>query len=164
MVSPFARVIHGWAIFDTALLPFIRDARGGSYGKRNRSILSGDAYSLHVDHSSRSVCDRPPARREISPLNLIATKPQRQRQTKSRSRRFLLQSKFGYPHQQIRQPVSRQNHPPISNPARDGNVAHRKHGSRRDHRAILIPTLRTPNPSIVTVSDLRCDLVAFFSP
>src|SRR5215510_13159425 len=126
MVSPFARVIHGWAIFDTALLPFIRDARGGSYGKRNRSILSGDAYSPHFDHSSRSVWDRPPARREISPLNPIATKPQRQRQTKRRSRRFLFQSKFGYPYQQICQPVSCEHYPSIGNPSRANNVAHGK--------------------------------------
>lgn len=86
--SPSARVIHALGYFDTALLPFIRDARGGSYGKRNRTILFGDAYSPHVDYSSRSVCDRPPARREISPLNPIATKPQPQRQTKRHSRRF----------------------------------------------------------------------------
>ena len=98
--------------------------RGGSYGKRNRTILSGDAYSPHVDHSSRSVCDRPPARREISPpLNPIATKPQPQRQTKRRSRRFLFQSKFGYPYQQICQVVSREHYPSLTNPSRTNNVS-----------------------------------------
>jgi hypothetical protein len=52
---------------------------------------------------------------------------------------------LSYPCQQIRQSVCRQNHPPISNPARINNVAWRKHGSRRKHRAILIPTLRNPS-------------------
>ena len=68
------------------------------------------------------------------------------------------------PCQQISQPVSRQNHPPISNPARINNVSHRKHGSRCDHRAVLIPTSRNPDPPAVAVSDLRRNLVALLSP
>jgi hypothetical protein len=49
---------------------------------------------------------------------------------KRRSRRFLLQSKFGYPYQQICQAVSREHYPSIGNPSRANNVAYRKHGSR----------------------------------
>jgi hypothetical protein len=45
-----------------------------------------------------------------------------------------------YACQQISQPVSRQNHPSVSNPARVNNVARRQHGSRCDHCAIHIPT------------------------
>jgi hypothetical protein len=40
---------------------------------------------------------------------------------------------------QIGQPVSRQNHPPISNTSRINNVAHRKHGSRCYRRTVLVP-------------------------
>jgi hypothetical protein len=97
-------------------------------------------------HSSRSVCDRPPARREISPLNPIATKPQPQRQTKRRSRRFLFQSKFGYAYQQICQVVSREDYPSLSNPSRTNNVARRKHRSRCYHRAIHIFTTQSLSP------------------
>jgi len=145
--SPFRKCdSRAGAILDTVLLPFIRDARGGSYGKRNWSILSGGAYSPDVDHSSRSVCNRPPARWEISPLNPIATKPQRRRQTKRRSRRFLLQSKFDYPYQQICQAVSREHYRSIGNPSRANNVACRKHGSRLSVTTAGIVAFRALNP------------------
>jgi hypothetical protein len=65
---------------------------------------------------------------------------------------------------QFSQPVSRQNHPPVGNPARTNNIAHGKHGNRCNHRAIQISTPRNPNPRTVTVSDLRRNLVALFSP
>src|SRR5215467_8739452 len=39
--------------------------------------------------------------------------------------------------QQTSQPVSRQNHPPISNPARTSNIAHRKHRSCLSISAVL---------------------------
>jgi hypothetical protein len=68
------------------------------------------------------------------------------------------------PPQQICQPVSRQNYPSVSNPARANNVSRRKHGSRRDHRAVQLLTLRNPNPPTVTVSDLRRNLEALFGP
>jgi hypothetical protein len=68
------------------------------------------------------------------------------------------------PRQQIRQAVSRQNHPPIRNPARTNNVAHWKHGSRCDHRAIHVPAPRHPGPSPVSVSDLRRNLKTLLCP
>src|SRR6267378_6831037 len=68
------------------------------------------------------------------------------------------------PCQKIGQPVSRENYPPISNPARTNNVAHRKHRRRCDHRAINIPAFRTPNQSIVSVSNLRRNPEALFCP
>ena len=66
--------------------------------------------------------------------------------------------------EKVSQPVSRQNHPSVSNPARTDNVSRRKHGSRCDHRAIHSPALRNPNPSPVAVSNLRRNLEALFSP
>jgi hypothetical protein len=71
---------------------------------------------------------------------------------------------FNHPCQQIRQPVSGQHHPPISDPACTNNVSHRKHGSRCDHRAVHVPTPWNPNPSPVAVGNLRCDLEALFCP
>jgi hypothetical protein len=68
------------------------------------------------------------------------------------------------PRQQICQAVSRQNYPPVSNPARANNVAHRKHGSCRNHRAVLISTSLTPNKPTVAISNLRRNLEALFSP
>jgi hypothetical protein len=68
------------------------------------------------------------------------------------------------PHQQIRQPVSRQNHTSISNPARVNNVARRKHGSRSDHRAIHTTAFWNPYPPVISVSDLRRNLETLFSP
>jgi hypothetical protein len=65
---------------------------------------------------------------------------------------------------QIGQPVSRQNHPPISNPARTNNVARRKHGSRYYHRAILIRTSGTPDKPAVAISNLWRNLEALFCP
>jgi hypothetical protein len=58
------------------------------------------------------------------------------------------------PRQQIRQAVSRENHPPIGNPARTDNVPRRKHGSRCNRRAVLICRSRTTNPPTIAVSDL----------
>src|SRR5262245_29177895 len=66
--------------------------------------------------------------------------------------------------QQICQPVSRENHPPISNPPCTNNISRRKHGSRCDHRAVRIATSRCPNPSTVAVGNLRRNLEALFSP
>ena len=65
---------------------------------------------------------------------------------------------------QIGQPVSRQNHPSISNPTRTNNVAHRKHRSGLNVAAVSIPALGTPDPSAVAVSDLCRNLEALFSP
>ena len=42
---------------------------GGTYGKRNRTVLPGDADLAHADCPSHSEYDRPPARRQISPLS-----------------------------------------------------------------------------------------------
>jgi hypothetical protein len=67
------------------------------------------------------------------------------------------------PCQQIGQAVSRENDPPISNPAGANNISRRKHRSRCDHRAIHISTPRNPNPSPLTVSNLRCNLEALFA-
>ena len=72
-------------------------------------------------------------------LNPIATKLQRQRQTKRRSRRFLFQSKFGYPYQQICQAVSREHYPSIGNPSRANNVAHEARSCLRECN-ILVPS------------------------
>ena len=77
---------------------------------------------------------------------------------------MLLLSKFEYPCQQICQPVSRENHPPISNPARANNVSRRKRRSRYDHSAVHIATPRNPYPLTVTISKLRRNLEALFSP
>jgi hypothetical protein len=68
------------------------------------------------------------------------------------------------PRQQIGQPVTRQNHPSVSNSPRTHNISHRKHRSRCDHRAVHIATLRNSNPSPVTVSDLRGNLEVLFCP
>jgi hypothetical protein len=68
------------------------------------------------------------------------------------------------PCQQISQAVSRENHPPISNPARTNNVAHRKHRGRCDHRAVFIPAFRTSDRPAVAISDLRRNLEALFCP
>jgi hypothetical protein len=68
------------------------------------------------------------------------------------------------PRQQISQAVSRQNHPSVSNPTRVNNVSRRKHRLRSDHRAVHRTTLRNPNPSTITVSNVRRDLVALFRP
>jgi hypothetical protein len=68
------------------------------------------------------------------------------------------------PHQQIRQPVSRQNHPSVSNPARINDVARRKHRSRRYRRAVLVSISRRTDPSPVPVSNLRRNLETLFSP
>jgi hypothetical protein len=43
------------------------------------------------------------------------------------------------PCQQIGQPVSREKHPAVGNPARADNISRRKHGSRFDDRPIHIP-------------------------
>jgi len=77
---------------------------------------------------------------------------------------MLLLSKFEYPCQQIRQAVSHEHHPSMSNPPRTNNVSHGKHGSRCNHRAVLISTPRNPNPSAVTVSNLCRNLEALFGP
>jgi len=68
------------------------------------------------------------------------------------------------PHQKISQPVSRQNHPAVSNPARTNNVADGKHWRGCDHRAVIIPGSRTPNPPIVPVGHLHRNLEALFGP
>jgi hypothetical protein len=59
---------------------------------------------------------------------------------------------------------TRQNHPTVGNPARTHNVAHRKHGSRCDHRAVRIATPRNTNPPAVAVSNLRRNLETLFGP
>jgi hypothetical protein len=68
------------------------------------------------------------------------------------------------PRQKISQPITRQNHPPISNPARINHVSRRKDRSRCDHRAVHTVTLRNPNPPIIPVSKLRRDLEALLRP
>src|SRR5262249_1753633 len=68
------------------------------------------------------------------------------------------------PHYKISQAVSCQNHPSVSNPARTNNVTRRQQGNRCDHCTVHSPAFRNPNPATVTVSDLRRNLVAFFSP
>jgi hypothetical protein len=68
------------------------------------------------------------------------------------------------PCQQISQPVSRKNHPPISNPARTMHVSRRKHGGCLNVSAVLISTFRNPNLSSITVSNLRRNLEALFHP
>src|SRR4030095_6767133 len=78
--------------------------------------------------------------------------------------KFSLQSKFcSHPCEQISQPVSRQNHPPISNPTRTDNVTRRKHGSRLNLAATLVPGFRNPDLSPILVSDFRRNLEALFS-
>jgi Protein of unknown function (DUF1353) len=96
----------------------------------------------------------------FEPINIVVKSPSTTSPTLPIN--FPLVSKN--PCQQISQPVSRQNHRPISNPACINNVSRRKHGSRRDNRTIHSPGLRNPNPPTVTVSDLRRDLEALFSP
>ncbi len=66
------------------------------------------------------------------------------------------------PHQ-LSQPISRQNHPSVSNSARTNNVSHREHRNRLNLSAVLV-CLRAPNPPTVTVSDLRRNLKALFCP
>jgi hypothetical protein len=68
------------------------------------------------------------------------------------------------PRQKISQPVSRQNHPSVSDPACTNNVARRKHGSRCDHRAIHSPGLWSPNRYPIPISNLRRNLVTLFCP
>ena len=67
------------------------------------------------------------------------------------------------PRQQVRQPVSRQNYPPVSNPARTDNVSRRKHRSRRYHRAVLVPIPRRTNEFTVKVGKLGRNLEALFT-
>ena len=71
---------------------------------------------------------------------------------------------FSNPRQQIGQPVSRKNHPSISNPACINNVSHRKHGSRLNVTTVPIVAFGNPYPSTVTISNLRRNLEALFSP
>src|SRR5262245_34863979 len=78
--------------------------------------------------------------------------------------RDLLQSKFESQYQQIRQTVSRQNHPPISNVLGNGNIANGKYRSRRHHRAVLVSISRRTDPPTATVSNLRRNLVALLGP
>jgi hypothetical protein len=68
------------------------------------------------------------------------------------------------PRQQIGQPVSRENHPPVSNPARAKKVSHRKHRSRCDHRAVRSPIPRNPDSPAIPVSDLRRNLETLLGP
>jgi hypothetical protein len=68
------------------------------------------------------------------------------------------------PCQQIREPVSRQNYPSVSNPTHANNVADRKHRNRFDIAAVPIFTFGNPNPPFVTVSNLRRNLETLFSP
>jgi hypothetical protein len=65
---------------------------------------------------------------------------------------------------QIGQPVSRQNHPPISNPACTDNVAHRKHRGCFNIATVLIPSFGNSNLSPVAISNLRRNLEALFRP
>jgi len=44
------------------------------------------------------------------------------------------------------------------------HVAHRKHRSRFDIAAVLIFTFGNPNPSPISISDLRRNLEALLSP
>jgi hypothetical protein len=64
----------------------------------------------------------------------------------------------------VSQPVSRQNHPPISNPPRVNNVSDGKYWRGCDHRAVHIHTPRNPDPSTVTVSNLPRNLETLFGP
>src|SRR4030095_7489837 len=63
---------------------------------------------------------------------------------------------YARPTLKIRQAVSRQNHPSVSNAARNNNVYYRKHGSCCHHRAVP----RNPTPSAVSVSNLCRNLEA----
>jgi hypothetical protein len=66
---------------------------------------------------------------------------------------------------QIGQAVSRENHPSVSNPARTNDIFRRNTGSCSDHCAVhIIATPRNANPATDTVSDLRRNLEALFSP
>jgi hypothetical protein len=75
---------------------------------------------------------------------------------------FSYNQRFDLPRQQIRQSVSRQNHPSISDPARINNISRRKRRGRFDRRAILTPTSANPNPPIIPVSNLCHNLEASF--
>jgi hypothetical protein len=55
---------------------------------------------------------------------------------------LVAKSVLSYLYKQIRYPVSRQNYPPVSNPACSYNVSRRKHGSRCYRRAVPISTTR----------------------
>src|SRR5262245_12201386 len=68
------------------------------------------------------------------------------------------------PLQQICQAMCCENQSSISNPPGINNVSHGKRGSRRDHRAVHSPGLRSPHPSTVLISDLCRNLEAFFGP
>src|SRR5262245_65517235 len=68
------------------------------------------------------------------------------------------------PCQQISQPISREHHPSISNPARINDVARRKHMSRRYRRAVPDSSPRVSNVSPVAISDLRRNLEVVFCP
>jgi hypothetical protein len=48
--------------------------------------------------------------------------------------------------------VYRENHPSISNPPRNRNVAHGKHGSRYYRRAVFIPTSRSSEASALGIA------------
>src|SRR5262245_57283155 len=69
-----------------------------------------------------------------------------------------------HPRQQIGQAISRQDYPPVSNPARVNNVASRKHRRRRHSLAVLIPIPWRTDQSTVEVSDLSGNLVALLCP
>src|SRR5215510_5144896 len=60
-----------------------------------------------------------------------------------------------HPRQQIRQAVSRQNHPSVCNPACTDNVSWWKNRSRLNNAAVLISTLRNPYSSAVLLGELR---------
>src|SRR5262244_1732729 len=68
------------------------------------------------------------------------------------------------PRQKIDQSITGKYYPSVNDPARANNVTCRKHRSGCYRCAVLIPTLRNPNPPIVQISNLRRNLVAFFCP
>ena len=76
----------------------------------------------------------------------------------------LVSSAFRYPRQQIRRPVSGQNHPPISNVFGNNNIAYREHGSGCYRRAIPITRSRCTAEFSVLIGKLRRNLKALFCP
>jgi len=68
------------------------------------------------------------------------------------------------PRQKIDQSISGKYYPSVNDPARANNVTCRKHRSGCYRCAVLIPTLRNPNPPIVQIGNLRRNLETFFSP
>src|SRR5262249_39344432 len=71
---------------------------------------------------------------------------------------------FHDPSEKISQPVSHQNHPPISNPICNNSVSHRKRRGSRYCRAVFAPTPRRSDSATVPIRKLRRNLVALLRP